>query len=275
MSLSIAKTNSDELLNKIKEIVSKLNAPKPQILETIIIYNLSNNLDYKSYFFDSQYSSLGTPIEKIKEIINSSIDFLFVLFKHNDFNNINFANLENELKNNIFAFFEEKLNNNTLNSDNYQDFIDYFLSSYNSELIISLLRNRILISKEQFKEFKAILEYMTFSGRNDIEEQELGRLEKAINFRLNLLKNYNVDYFCKNFCILENQAKIFPKEFQTGRFFYPLNLFKDMKNLILRLERERDKTQHIQHEGKDLISRQLELLKENQETLSRLKGHQQ
>jgi hypothetical protein len=271
MGLSIAKNNSDELRLKVTEVVSKLNVQNPEVLETIIVYILSNNLDFKSYFFESQYASLGTPISKIKQIIISSVDFIFITLKHDDFAYMNFGTLENDLKNEIFTFFEQKLGNNSITPENYQEFIDYFINSYNPEFILALLKSRIIHSKEVFTELKAILEYMTFLGRNYIKEQELGRLEKAMNFRLNILKNYNLGYFFKHFFILENQAKIYPKDLQTGRYFYPIILFKDMKNLVLQLDRDREHSHHVQHEGKDLISRQLQLLKQNQETLSRLR----
>ena len=73
-----------------------------------------------------------------------------------------------------------------------------------------------------------------------------------------------------NFFLLKNQAKILPEEFSSGQYFYPEKLLKEMKNLVLSIERGDSKSEHVQHEARGLLRRQLEAIKLNQERLQNL-----
>jgi len=159
---------------------------------------------------------------------------------------------------------------NTLNEQNYDEFVSYFQGTFRREVILELIRKRVSSDNKMLEEFKAVLEYMTFLGRNYLEREELDRLQDAINFRLNRLENYSHDYFAINFFMCKSQTKTIMDELESTRYYYPMNLLKDLKNLILAIERGEAESYHLADEAQDLITRQIKLIRENQDKLKDL-----
>lgn len=274
MSLSIVEDYSEELRDLVTKVVAEHSDQREvkEVISAVTMFALSHNLDLHSYIFDEQYSYVGTPVQKIKGLTNSIFDYLFLLFDHRDFVGASLDKLEPALKLGVYGYLEQKISDGTLNEGNYREFISYLQATYDVEVVLDIIRIRIADDKEQKEEYKALLEYMTFMGREYIEEDEFERLQHSINFRLNLLKNYNIDYFCKHFFLLKNHAKLLPDEYQSNRYFFPAKLLKDMKNLVLMIERGETHSLHLQSEAKNLIRRQMKLIQLNQNKLKQFGG---
>jgi hypothetical protein len=238
MDLSVIRTYAYELKNIIHEEIDKLTLSKREkdILYHLLIYVTSNEIDLKEYLFDERYGHLGTPVEKIKEIVNTAIDLLTFILDNEDFS-ISIEGADMPLKERIFDFLKEKIELNQLNYSNYKDFVEYLKFFYHKQTIIDIIRIRIIKDDEKKEEIKAILEYLTLLNRNFIQDEEIDHIQEAINFRLNKLKNYNIDYFIKNFLLLRNLTRL-NEGFPSLKHFYPEDFIKDLKNLILEIERD-------------------------------------
>ncbi len=274
MNLSSVRYFSEELKSIIEKLVDnhKGDDEAKEIVRTLALYVLSNSMDIRSYLFDEQYAYLGSRNDKLKEIINRSIDYLSLVLAHKDFSGIILGSLENDLKLEIYSFLKGKLADDSINRDNFADFVDYLHITYDRDVILDILKARITYDKEKKEEFKALLEYMTFNARDYIEEDELDRLEKAINFRQNLLKNFNIEYFMINFFILKNFPRLFPEEYHSPKYFYNHKFIKDMKNLVLDIERDKAHSLHVRSDAGNMVHRQLKLIQENQKHISELRG---
>ncbi|MGM5488728.1 MAG: hypothetical protein ACQESG_07290 [Nanobdellota archaeon] len=273
MGLSAVKTYSKELKSKTYDVIKEHGDGEVQdIVLSVTLYTLSHNLDIKSYLFDEQYNYLGSPSEKVKRVINSSFDFLSQLLHHRDFSGVMVSELEESLKSAVYEFLAGKLEQGELTKENFQSFVEYLQQSYDPNILLDVLRLRIVDDEEKRSEFKALLEYMIFSGRNYFEEDEFERIQRAIDFRLNCLKNYSSEYFTRNFFLLQNQIRLFPEEYHSIKYFFPYKIFKDVKNLILSIERGESHSLSLQSDARDIIQRQLRLIKQNEKKLNELKG---
>ncbi len=273
MGLSVVKTYSKELKAKTYEVIKEQGDDEVQdIVLAVALYTVSHNLDIKAYLFDEQYKYLGSPSDKLKKVLNSTFDFLSQLLNHRDFSGVIIADLEEGLKTTVHNYLSGKLDKGELNKDNFQEFVEYLQQSYDPNILLDVLRLRVIDDQEKRNEFKALLEYMTFAGRNYFEEDEFERIQRAIDFRLNVLKNYSTEYFSRNFFLLQNQIKIFPEEYHSVKYFYPYKMYKDLKNLILSIERGESHSLSLQCDARDVIQRQLRLIKQNEKKLNELKG---
>ena len=270
MSLSTVESYSHELRKIVSDVVGECSENKEvqEIVTQLAVYTISHALDVRTHLFEGSYS--GSPVEKLKGLLNTTIDHLCRVLDHRDFMGLSVEKLEPSIKMKVYDYVKEKLHEGHLTKENYQEFIYYLQESYDKDIVLDLVRVRVLDDREKREEFKALLEYATFLGRNYFEIDEIERLEDAINFRLNLLKNYGRDYFCRNFLLLKNHVKIIPDEFSTHTYYIPTELLKEMKNLILHIERGQSHSVQVQHEARNVIRKQLEIIRRNQERLQNL-----
>lgn len=272
MDFSTVKSDSEELNETIVSIID--NHPgdehEKKLIAALTMYVVSNNLDLRSSYYEEDQRSLMVLREELKEIVTDTFDYLDLLLSHPDFSYFDGKGIDFELKKELFKVLKAKIEQGTLNEENYLEFVEYFQQSFKIGIVMEMLRKRISSNRKNLEEFKAVLEYMTLLGRTYFEHDELDRLQESVNFRLNRLEHYSPEYFAKHFFLLKSRNKQLMEDMVSARYYYPKGVFKELKNLVLAIERGEAESTHLEVEAKDIIDRQLKMIKENQEKIRNL-----
>lgn len=274
---------ADELKAKVVEKVTAypLEPQTKEVVSDLILYTLANSMDIKSIFLDKLFDDFsGTEQEEgqppvqhtsVKSIIDSSIDYCNVIFSLDPFEDLSNKQLEQDIEKVILNFLNEKIPNGSLNKDNYGEFISLLHRSFSRENIIGVIRRRIKYNSELRKELKSVLEYLTFVGREYFEEDELDKLQEAMNFRLNKLKNYSFDYFMTNFFIQQGNVIPMSEKYDGVRYSYPSYFIRDLKNLLLSMESSDKEDKEVEEDAKVLLHKQFNRIQNLQKSLEKLK----
>jgi hypothetical protein len=271
--LSETHNITEEIINKINLEIEKYNFDytKKKTISTIILYTFSNTLDLKIHIFEDQIEYSENPQDKIKAIIDDSIDYLYTLLREEYLNLEQWKNLEEFIKKEIYSFIIDKVSRNFLKKDNYSDFITLLKKNYNTKFLIRIIKKKLILDSEKRIELHSILEYLTILGKNEFQDNLLNNIQEALNFRINKLKSYSTDYFIKNFFMIKMKNNFISEDYNSIRFFYPEQFIKELKNMLISWDNELEEEEIIVQEVKKSYKNQINELKETQSSIDKLK----
>jgi hypothetical protein len=274
---------SDELRTAVEERVIKyqLDSDVKDAIINLLLYTFSNTMDIKSFFLDKLYTEVndgkvgeGQPAnveESIKNIIDSSVEYAYIIFRLHPFEDVPMKKIEHDTEEVVYRFLKSKIGGGDLRKEKFNDFIKALRKGYDRAVILRVVKKRVLYNLEKRVELCSLLEYMTFTGRTYFEEDELERLQDALNFRLNKLKNYTFDYFIMNFFLQKMDIIPMSDKYDAVRYSYPEPIIKDFKNLLLQIYSSEQEEKDIQEDAKNIIHKQFSRIETLQKSIDKLK----
>jgi hypothetical protein len=271
--LSETREICEDMIKKISESVSRydIDGNMKNTLANLFIYTFAHSLDQKSFIFDEQYDYLGNPNDKIRKIIDNAIDYLLIVLSDYPFSQLHINNIESDIKTNVYDYIEQKINQKKLGKNNFSEFILLLKKNYEFKYLLKIIKKKLVLDQEKKVELYAIIEYMTFQGKNEFEESDLDNLQDALNFRLNRLKSYSFDYFISNFFIVKGQSILLSEDYNSTKYFYSDKIVKELKNLLVRWDDIIIDEKIIKKDVNKLVVEQKEELNSTQSSIDKLK----